>query len=80
MERKSLRKLIGEAKSAAKAASMNPRKNPAGKNPYVGSVRVIRDEIIVKPAPDAAHSARLRGMESRKSRGTSSSSTRKIIK
>jgi len=71
---------LDKAKKAAKTASLDPKKNPAGKNPYVGSVRVYNNEVIVKPAPDPAHAARLRGAADRKARATQSSTTRRVIK
>ena len=71
---------LDKAKKAARKASLDPSKNPAGKNPYVGSVRVYNDEVIVRPAPDPSHAARLRGAAERKARGSQSSATRKLIK
>jgi len=71
---------LDKAKKAAKAAFLDPKMNPAGKNPYVGSVRVYDNKVIVRPAPDAGHAARLRGAVDRKARGTQSSATRKLIK
>ena len=71
---------LKKAQKEARKAFLDPKKNPAGKNPYKGSVRVYNDEIIVKPAPDAGHSARLRGAAKRKARGTQSSTTRRVIK
>lgn len=69
---------LDKAKKAAKKASADPKRNPAGKNPYVGSVRVYDDKVIVRPAPDPSASARR--AKSRKARATQSSTTRRIIK
>lgn len=71
---------LKKAQEEAKKASLDPKKNPAGKNPYKGSVRVYNNEIIVRPAPDPGHAARLRGAAMRKARGTQSSSVRKLVK